>query len=451
MELKLKFIPRDYQLPIIDAIENKGYKKVVAVLPRRAGKDITAFNLAIRRCLQSPSTVYMIYPTYSQGRKIIWDAIDNDGRRILEYYLPKELIHSINDQQMKIRLKNSSLLQVLGSENADALVGTNCHAAIFSEYSLQNPKCYQLLRPILVASDGWCLFISTPRGRNHFYTLYNIAKSSKDWFAYKLTIEDTKHISLEKIEQEKDEGLTTEALIQQEYYCSFEGTYSGAFYAKSLDQMMLQERITTLDWNPTIPVITAWDVGVRDKTSIIFAQLINQSIHIIDFYEHHGEGLEHYVKVLNKKDYIYSQHIAPHDIMVKEFGSGMTRYEKAYQLGINFTIAPNISIMDGIECLRSILNRVWIDKEKCKFLVSVLENYRSEYDAKYNIFKDKPLHDQYSHAADALRYFAVSLPKLSDGLSSAKQLEERYLKAIYGESKENDFFSELNGHKKYFM
>ena len=131
MELKLKFIPRDYQLPIIDAIENKGYKKVVAVLPRRAGKDITAFNLAIRRCLQSPSTVYMIYPTYSQGRKIIWDAIDNDGRRILEYYLPKELIHSINDQQMKIRLKNSSLLQVLGSENADALVGTNCHAAIF--------------------------------------------------------------------------------------------------------------------------------------------------------------------------------------------------------------------------------------------------------------------------------------------------------------------------------
>ena len=217
IELK-RFLPRPYQLPVLDAIENKGYKRVLAIMPRRAGKDIVAWNLCIRQCLRRVCVVYYIFPTYSQAKKVIWDSITNAGDRILDY-IPDEVIASKNSQEMKIRFKNGSLLQLVGSDNFDTLMGTNPQGVVFSEYALQDPRAFQYIRPILVANDGWALFISTPRGKNHLWELYNIATNSDDWFAYKLSVEDTQHIPLEEIEKEKRDGLMSEDLIQQEYYC----------------------------------------------------------------------------------------------------------------------------------------------------------------------------------------------------------------------------------------
>ena len=154
-----KFQPRSYQLPILDAIENKGYKRVVAILPRRAGKDFTAFNLAIRQCLNKVCVVYYIFPTYSQAKKVIWDSVTNDGKRFLDL-IPDELVTSKNGQEMKIRFANGSLLQLVGSDNINSLMGTNPYGVIFSEYALQDPRAYQFIRPILAANDGWALFIS---------------------------------------------------------------------------------------------------------------------------------------------------------------------------------------------------------------------------------------------------------------------------------------------------
>lgn len=433
-----RFKPRDYQLPIIKAREIDGYKRMLCIMPRRAGKDIVAFNIAIRQLVNKVCTIYYIFPTYNQGRKILWDALTIDGKRILDF-IPPEIIKAKNSSEMKITFANDSVLQFVGSNNYDRLVGTNPYGVIFSEYALQDPRVYQYIRPILNANQGWALFISTPRGKNHMWELYQIAKNSDDWFCYKLTLDDTRHIPYVEIERERAEGLLSEDLIQQEYFTSFTLGVEGSYYAKYLDKMNLENRITCVPWESSFPVNTAWDIGVRDKTSIVFFQNVGQSVRIIDFYENSKEGLEHYVKVLKQKEYTYGKHIGPHDIAVKEFGSGMTRIEKAKRLGINFIVAPRYPLEDGIEAVRSLFSKLWIDEVKCSVLLKSLENYRQEYDSKRQVYKSMPLHNWASHAADAMRYLAVSLPKTRDGLS-AQDLDRLYREARYGKDNLPPFF-----------
>ena len=204
---------------------------------------------------------------------------------------------------MKIRFVNGSLFQIVGSDNVDSLVGTNPQGVVFSEYALQDPRAYQFIRPILAANQGWALFISTPRGKNHLYELYNMSLQSDEWFAYKLTLNDTKHIPLEEIEQDRKEGLMSEDLIQQEYYTSFDLGVEGAYYLKYLDKMSLEQRIASVPWDPSQLVHTVWDIGVRDSTCIIFYQLFGSRIHIIDCYDNTKEGLEHYKHILDTKPY----------------------------------------------------------------------------------------------------------------------------------------------------
>lgn len=436
-----RFKPRSYQAPIWDAIENKGYKRVLAILPRRAGKDLTAFNLCIRECLRKPCVIFYIFPTYSQGKKVIWDSITNTGNRILDY-APDELVETKNSSELKIRFKNGSLLQIVGSDNYDSLMGTNPQGVVFSEYSLQDPRAYQYIRPILTANNGWALFLSTPRGKNHLWELYQIALQSPQWFCYKLTVEDTNHISLHDIEKERADGLMSEDLIRQEYYTDFTMGVEGAYYAKYIDRMRLKSQIGQVPYELGFKVHTAWDLGIRDSTTIIFFQVVGQTIRVIDCYENSKHGLEHYIAIVNQKEYMYGKHIAPHDIKVREFTSGISRIEKARQLGISFTIAPDLSIEDGIEAVRTTFSKMWIDEKNCATLIKSLENYRQEYDIRHRVYKAQPLHDWTSHFADCMRYLAISLPKTRDGLTP-EELDKRYNEARYGnESNLPSFFKD---------
>ena len=426
-----KFKPRPYQLPLFDAVENKKFKRVLLIWPRRAGKDIAAFNLCIRTALKKPQVIYYIFPTYSQGKKVIFDSITNTGERILDY-IPKEVIDSTNTTEMKIRFKNGSLLQVVGSDNYDSLMGTNPQLCVFSEYALQDPRAYQYIRPILTANDGTAVFISTPRGKNHLFELYQIASQSEAWYCSKLTVDDTQHIPLFEIEKEKASGEMSDDLIQQEYYTSFDMGVEGSYYSKYLDRMKVKGQIGQVPWESAFKVNTAWDIGTRDNTSIIFFQTIGQTVRLIDYYENSKVGLEHYVTVIKQKPYLYNKHIGPHDIKVLEFGSGLTRIEKARQLGINFTIAPDLSIEDGIETVRSTMSKLWIDQTACAKLIKALESYRQEFDVKKKVYKSHPLHDWSSHASDSLRYLCISLPKTRDGLSP-EELDKRYQEVMYGQ------------------
>ena len=424
------FEPRIYQTPVLDAVENRGYRRMIAILPRRAGKDVASWNLAIRECLRKRCIIYYVYPTYKWAKRAIWDGMTKSGLRFLDF-IPKELVYKMNQQEMKITFKNGSILQVVGSTDYDSFRGTNPVGVIFSEYSRQDPRIFtDVISPILRENGGWAAFISTPFGKNHFWDLYQVALQNPDkWFSLFMTLDDTQHIPLEEIEEERK--TTSEDMIQQEYYCSFTLGVEGAFYSKYIHDLKLREQIGKVAWDPGRKVHTAWDLGVRDSTAIIFLQLIGNVIHIIDYYEKNKEGLEHYIKVLNSKPYQYGKHIAPHDIMVKEFTTGMTRIEKARALGISFVVSPNVSIMDGIEAVRTTLPKMYMDEIVCAPLIKHLENYRQEYDEKRKVYKNNPLHDNSSHACDAMRYLCLSLSKLQDGLT-AEELDRRYEQVMNG-------------------
>lgn len=426
-----KFKPRSYQVQIIDALENKGYKRIIAVLPRRAGKDVACWNLAIRECVRKTIVCYYILPTFAMARRIIWDSVLSNGMRFLDF-IPPELVDSMNASDMKIRFTNGSLLQLCGSDNVDSLVGTNPKLIIYSEYALQDPRAYSFLRPIVVANDGAMVFVSTPRGKNHFWELFNIASQNPDWFTLRMTVEETGHIPLQEIAREEAEGLMSRDLIMQEFYVSFSAGVEGSYYSRYLDKMKLENRINTVPWESNYKVHVVCDLGMNDPTVLIFFQVCGQIIRIIDYYENTDKGLDHYAKIISQKEYAYGSFFAPHDIAVRELGTGLSRLEQARKLGINFKVLPNMPIEDGIEMVRATLSKVWIDEEKCKPLIKALESYRREYDNKRKVYKDHPLHDWSSHAADAMRYLCMSLPKTRDGLS-AEQLDQRYREAMMGD------------------
>lgn len=407
MEINLPhhFDPRPYQLPIMQAME-QGYRRAVWVAHRRSGKDKTAFNILVPKTQERVGTYYYFFPSYAQGRKVIWDGADRDGFRFISH-IPKQLIESKNDSEMKIRLKNGSLIQLVGTDNYDSIMGTNPVGCVFSEYSIQDPKAWDFIRPILRENDGWALFIYTPRGKNHGYELFEMAKENPEWFAEKLTVEDTGVLSPEDIDAERREGMDEE-LIQQEYYCSFESSLQGAYYASQLKEAAADGRITSVPYDRRVPVDTWWDLGIGDSTTIWFTQSIGQEVRFIDYYENQGEGLQHYAQYLRDLDYVYGTHNMPHDIDVKELGTGQSRKEIAESLGIRpLRVVPKLPIEDGINAARMIFNRCWFDEKKCAVGINALHNYVKEWDEKRQEFKRKPLHNWASHAADSFRYFAV--------------------------------------------
>lgn len=427
-----KFKPKEFQKPLFDAVLNRGYKRILALWPRRAGKDICAFNLVVRLALEKVQTIFYVFPTYNSGRKILWDAITNDGFRILDY-CPTEIADR-NEQQMRLRFINGSVIQVVGSNDYDtSLVGTNPQFIVFSEYSLQDPRAYQFARPILTANQGGALFLSTPRGRNHLWDLYQIASHSPDeWFCEKLTVEDTHHINIADIRKEVELGELSEGMVNQEYYTSFDEGQDGYFYTSIIDKMRLDGRIGMVPHEPRFKTHTAWDLGINDPTVIIWFQVVGATVHIIDYYSASNRAIDHFVNVVLNKNYVYGKHFPPHDIMVREQGSGITRREMYKQLGINFSEVYKSDLLDGIEMVKSSLAKIWIDEVKCKDLIRQLTNYRQEYDVVRKQYKAIPLHDEHSHAADAMRYLCVALKRASFEGSTPEQLDRRYQEAMYG-------------------
>lgn len=408
--LPYQYEPRDYQLPLLEAIDRDGFKRVVAVWHRRSGKDKTFLNIVAKKMYERVGAYYYFFPTYNQGKKILWNGMDREGFKFTDH-IPKALRKRTDSTNMLIETENGSIFQIIGTDNIDSVVGTNPIGCVFSEFSLQNPAAWDYIRPILAENGGWALFNYTPRGKNHGYNLFMMAKNDPNWYVSHLTVDDTQAIPQEVLEQERLEIIAkdgNDALYMQEYYCSFDVPIQGAYYGNQLVQAELEGRISNVPYDPALQVYTVWDLGIGDSTAIWFYQALGQEIRIIDYYETNGEGLPHYAKILQDKPYIYAEHYAPHDIEVRELGSGRSRMETAKNLGINFRVVPKLSIEDGIEAVRNLLARCWFDSEKTDKGLSALRSYHKEYDETNEVYKNRPHHDWSSHAADAFRYLAVS-------------------------------------------
>lgn len=408
MENKIRipynFEPRPYQLELLKAMDG-GVKRAAAVWHRRAGKDKTLINLTAKKAFERTGCYYYYFPTATQGRKILWDGMDKTGFRFLDHF-PKEVIEKRNDQEMRLHLRGGSLFQVVGTDRSE-VVGPNPVGCVFSEYSLQNPKAWDFVRPILAENDGWAIFNFTPRGMNHGFQLFQMAQSNPEWFAQCLTVDDTGAVTKEAVEAERRAGMSEE-LIRQEFYCSWEYGLEGAYYLKQISKAREDGRITAL---PVMDreVFTAWDLGISDSTAIWFWQEDSGGFfNLIDYYENQGESLAHYARVLIDKGYLYGRHYAPHDAGNRTLMQAKTLAEQAREeLGLDFFILPrDSSVIGGVEVVRSVFPRCRFDEEKTKTGMNALMNYQKEYNEERRVFAERPLHNWASHGSDAFRMFA---------------------------------------------
>lgn len=411
--------PRWYQRPSWEAWE-QGKKRSLLIWHRRAGKDDLALHKAAVAAHMRVATYWHMLPEYAQARKAIWNAVNpHSGIRRIDEAFPSELIESRNEQEMFIRFKCGSTWQVVGSDRYDSLVGTPPAGVVLSEWALANPSAWGYLAPILLENGGWADFITTPRGRNHVKSMLDMAKNDPNWFTETLTIDDTHAISREAVEQQRIEYHSIygddagDALIEQEYWCSFESAIVGAYWGKELLKAERSGRICSVPVDERFPVHTAWDLGIGDSTAIWFWQAIGRELHIVDYYESSGHGLPHYADMKRAKGYGYGEDFVPHDAKVRELGTGRTRIETMIELGLHPALVTNHRVEDGINGARQILPICFFDEQRTAKGLECLRQYRADWDDQKKVFTDKPRHDWTSHGADAWRYVAMAYRELA--------------------------------------
>lgn len=415
----IPYQPRSWQL----RLHESGQRWNVLVLHRRAGKTTAVLNHLQRDALRIPESRYaFIAPTYKQAKNIAWD--------LLKFYARPIPGVEFNEAELTVKYPNGSRLTLYGADNPDSLRGIALWGVAFDEYSQQPSNIFsEIIRPSLSDHEGYAIWIGTPKGKNQLYDLYREGMVSMNWMSLLLTVEDTKLIP--EVELADARATMTEDEYNQEFMCSFDAAISGAYYARDLDKARQEKRITKVPHESMLKVYTWWDLGIGDSTTIGFFQIYGNQWRMIDYYEASGEGLPHYMNVLRARGYNYGEHYAPHDIRVRELGSGKSRLEIAAELGIEFRIAPNVAIDDGINAVRMRFATLWIDEDKCSRFIEAVSQYRKEWNDKMGEYKAHPLHDWTSHAADMLRYWAVTNfePDLPDYIK-AQNLEQTHQRLI---------------------
>jgi phage terminase large subunit len=399
--IAIPYSPRPLQREVHNSLKRFN----VLVCHRRFGKSVLSINQLIKTAVSKPmSRCAFVAPTYRQGKSIAWEYLKQYTQPLM--YLGGNK----NETELKIELFNGSAIQIFGADHPDSLRGMGFHGVVLDEYALMAPRVWtEIIRPAISDHLGWVMFIGTPMGHNQFWEVYDFAlRGHKDWFGQLYRASETNVIPHEELKQAQE--IMTDEQYQQEFECSFTAAVSGAYYGKLISKAEKENRIGNVPVDEHVGVETWWDLGIGDSTAIWFAQRIGEEIHLIDYYENSGESLAHYADVLEEKEYAYERHIAPHDIMARELGTGKSRFEVSQDLGIDFEVAPKLEVDHGIESVRNALPHCWFDREKCKLGLDALRQYRKQWDEKNQVFKNKPLHDWCSHAADSFRYGCVHDP-----------------------------------------
>lgn len=418
IELPYKWAPRDYQMPLWAALEG-GKRYAVCVWHRRAGKDLCAFNFLATQAFRRRGTYWHCFPTYGQGRRALWNGMDRGGRPFLDA-IPEELVVRKRDDNMEMWLHGGSLIQVVGTDHIDRLMGANPIGVVMSEYALQNPEAWEFISPILAENGGWAIFPYTPRGRNHGHDIFKFAeKHPESWFCEKLTVDDTKSISPEALAMEK-ERLPKE-IFDQEYYCSFNASLENAYYKEQIQWLEDEKRITDeVGWIPDQEVITGWDLGHYDSTAIWFAQVTRNGIHLIDYHEDAGKTIDAYVKVLREKPYVYGDAFLPHDADYGGVSIEKTTLQQLRNLGVKCLVNVKHSESDQIDAVRLMLRQCWIHETKCKRGLQALKEFQKQRipgergPGQEVLYRDKALHNWASHGASALATLMMGFRPHSD-------------------------------------
>lgn len=434
--------PRWYQDDFWDAFHGvgkhagKNYKIFVKLWHRRGGKDLTDWNAAIERTAEEPMRATYGFPTNDMARDNLWESYTNDGRRFTDF-VPMDLRlrrnktdDGLNDSIKRIELITGGSIRVVSTHRPERLRGGNSKLFVLSEFQNMDPMVIDIIMPIIEANGGILLVNMTANGDSAARGMFEAWKNDPDVYVSVLTVEDTdvftaeqmKRIRRQTIERYIARGLSEEeanAFVDQEYYCSWDSPVIGSYYGAAMRRASETGRVTRVPYDPRLLVNTYWDLGMDDSMSIWFVQLFNTEVRLIDYFESSGEGIKYYIRLCNGQqeglehmaDYVYGKHYAPHDIEVRELGTGVSRKDTAKTLGFKFeTVQRPAKKSDGIDAVRNLLSRCWFDSVRCKRGVSALKGYKKEWNDKLMVYGDHPVHDWTSHAADAFQTLALSNP-----------------------------------------
>lgn len=377
----------------------------VIVAHRRAGKTMATINRLIRTALTcdkpEPRTAY-IAPLLKQAKDVAWTYLKR-----FSLVIPGS---EPNESELRVDLPNGGRVRLYGADNPDGMRGIYLDDCVLDEFADMRPSVLpEIIRPALSDRRGALTAIGTPKGHNDFYKLKLIAETDPEWFLLTLKASQTGLVDAEELASARK--LMTPEQYAQEYECSFEAAILGAYWGKEMAQAEADGRIGFVPIDTAQPVMTAWDLGVRDSTAIWFVQVLAGGLHVVDFYEASGVGLDHYNGVIREKaqagGYQVGPCFVPHDAKVKEWGSGRTRIEQMEALQLVPQLVPDHRLMDGINGARETLARCRFDRTRCADGIEALKQYRADYDETLKILKPVPRHDWSSHAADAFRYLAM--------------------------------------------
>lgn len=401
-QLICPYTPRAWAKPFHETSK----RWMLLVVHRRAGKTTAALNFLQRSALTKRGTRYAyIAPTYKMAKGVAWDIIKK-----YSLFLPG-VEH--RESELSVVYPNGSKITLYGAENPDRLRGLGFSGVVFDEYGQQPGNIFtEIIRPTLIDAGGYAIWIGTPQGKNAFYRLYEERKNDPEWYVCLLTVRDTGTIAQEEIENSRRTMSLEE--FQQELYCSFESVVKGAVYAEELRLARTELRIGALPYHREVPVHTVWDIGVGPALAVGFFQAVSGKVHMIDYWQgSESEGIDDAVRIVQRKPYTYGKHLAPHDINHRESTTGKSRLDYARGLGLSFSVLSPNNPDDGIQAAKFMFSRLLVDEEKCVQWLDAISEYRREWDDRRGMYKEVPYHNWTSHAADVLRYAAISESRMT--------------------------------------
>lgn len=409
--VQIPYAPRPLQREVGHLCRTRRFG--VLVCHRRFGKTVLGVNINQQTALMSelprPRVAY-IGPTYTQAKAVAWDYIQYYGRPV-----PGTVF---NQSELRADYPNGGQHRIYGADNPDGMRGIYLDRAVLDEFGLHPAKTLsEVVGPTLVDRGGSYLVLGTPNGKNQFYEIAQLAKEreaagDRNWFYREYKASQTGLLDAGYLAQAR--SMMTDDEYAQEFECSFEASVKGAIYAKEMAALREAGRITAVAYDPALPVDTFWDLGIGDAMAVWFVQSTRGGeVRLINYHEATGEGFPYYARVLQQTGYTFGTHWAPHDIAVRELGSGRSRQEVAQSFGLTFQTMRRLGdtgageVEEGIHAARMLLPRCWFDAEKCKAGIEALMHYRRDYNTRLNEFKAVPVHDWASHGADAFRGVAV--------------------------------------------
>lgn len=353
-----------------------------------------------------------VYPTRVQAKLSVWDML-KEASLTIKGSRP-------NESELRVDYPGGHRVQLFGADEPDRLRGPAFSGLIFDEFGMQPPNIYsEVMSKNLADHLGFAYFVGTIKGKNQLFKTYEAAKNDQEWFAVwqdinqSLETEDDAATLMLRQAMHDDEKLIAKGLMSreefdQEWFLSTEAAIKGSYYAKQIAQMRKDGRIRHVPYDEALPVYDVWDLGKGENMAIGIFQRVAKEVHMLEYLEGaESEGITQMVAQLQRKPYVFGKHFAPHDIAATELSTGKTRQEVAKKLGWDFTIVPNIGLDDGINALRMMFSRLWVDEEKCAGWVEAIGHYRRPWNERMQTYGDMPLHDWASHPADCARYSAV--------------------------------------------